>query len=71
MEKLQLGDIVTFSYEKNARREVPGNAKIYRVRHDLDWNEVLLSDTKKKEIFLNGIIFIKRELLDYIILTEI
>jgi hypothetical protein len=36
-----MGDIVTFSYESQSRREVPINATIYRVRRDIAWLDVV------------------------------
>lgn len=51
---LHVGDIVTFSYENHARRDLPVNPKIYRIRTDLDWQEVI-NNFKKEETFLSGI----------------
>eukprot|EP00026_Physarum_polycephalum_P003600 Phypoly_transcript_03613.p1 GENE.Phypoly_transcript_03613~~Phypoly_transcript_03613.p1 ORF type:complete len:792 (+),score=79.66 Phypoly_transcript_03613:110-2377(+) len=43
------GDIVTFSYEVHARRELPVNAEIYRVRTDLSWKDVLLNSLRESK----------------------
>lgn len=56
VKNIKAGDVVSFSYENSARREVPLNPKIFRVRCDLDWNDVLLSDSRKNEVFLNGVL---------------
>jgi hypothetical protein len=38
---LEVGDIVTFSYESQLRKEIPVNAVIHRIRHDVDWGDVV------------------------------
>eukprot|EP00026_Physarum_polycephalum_P003118 Phypoly_transcript_03127.p1 GENE.Phypoly_transcript_03127~~Phypoly_transcript_03127.p1 ORF type:complete len:674 (+),score=87.16 Phypoly_transcript_03127:242-2263(+) len=38
---LSLGDIVTFSFEGNVRGEVPAGPKIYRIRTDVLWDDVM------------------------------
>jgi hypothetical protein len=48
-----VGDVVTFSYEIHARRELPVNPEIYRVRTDVSWEEVILNSLKEKK-FRNG-----------------
>lgn len=55
-----LGDIVTFSYERHARREVPVDAKVVRVRNDVVWEDIVrdhvssnngkINNKKKKRI---------------------
>jgi hypothetical protein len=45
--------VVTFSYESNARRDVPISPKIYRIRTDLSWREVVENAAAEKK-FLNG-----------------
>jgi hypothetical protein len=50
------GDVVTFSYEIHARRELPFNPNIIRIRMDLSWEDVVAGAfTEKKH--LNGIPF--------------
>ena len=39
--KLKKGDVVTFTYDDYSRRDTPFNARIYRVRDDLSWEEVV------------------------------
>eukprot|EP00026_Physarum_polycephalum_P000538 Phypoly_transcript_00539.p1 GENE.Phypoly_transcript_00539~~Phypoly_transcript_00539.p1 ORF type:complete len:959 (+),score=132.38 Phypoly_transcript_00539:57-2933(+) len=51
-KKLTVGDVVTFSYESNARRDVPISPKIYRIRTDLSWREVVENAAAEKK-FLN------------------
>ena len=51
---LAVGDVVTFSYEINARREVPVNPQIVRIRRDLEWEEVTANFAKERR-FRNGI----------------
>lgn len=50
---LAVGDVVSFSYENIARRDLPVNPKIYRVRTDLSWQEVVYSSVKEEK-FLSG-----------------
>jgi hypothetical protein len=37
----RIGEVVTFSYETMARRDVPTNPRIYRIRKDLSWEDVV------------------------------
>lgn len=37
----KVGEIVTFSYEKNIRRDSPVNPRIYRIRNDLSWDDIV------------------------------
>lgn len=53
----KLGTIVTFSYQSYSRREVPVGPKIYRIRTDVTWPEIVANDTKDK-VYLNGLLFI-------------
>jgi hypothetical protein len=39
-QPLKRGDIVSITFENYSRNALPVNPKIYRVRLDLDWNEV-------------------------------
>ena len=47
------GDIVSFTYDSFARRDLPINPKIYRVRSDLSWDDVVQSVAKDRKS-LNG-----------------
>lgn len=49
-DDMQVGDVVTFSYSANARREVPVDPTITRVRHDLRWEHVLAEDYKQSHL---------------------
>ena len=40
---LSIGEVVTFSYDKLARRDIPVNAEIFRRRSDMKWEDVLAS----------------------------
>eukprot|EP00026_Physarum_polycephalum_P001631 Phypoly_transcript_01633.p1 GENE.Phypoly_transcript_01633~~Phypoly_transcript_01633.p1 ORF type:complete len:1064 (+),score=132.57 Phypoly_transcript_01633:31-3192(+) len=44
-----VGDVVTFSYESWARRELPVGPKIYRIRTDLSWDEVVQTSMVEKQ----------------------
>jgi hypothetical protein len=45
------GDVVTFSYEGSWRGEVPVGPKIYRLRTDVSWPEVVASfDRERKQL---------------------
>lgn len=50
------GDVVTFSYEVHARRELPVNPVIERVRFDVSWEDVVLNSIKEKK-YRNGICY--------------
>eukprot|EP00026_Physarum_polycephalum_P005354 Phypoly_transcript_05386.p1 GENE.Phypoly_transcript_05386~~Phypoly_transcript_05386.p1 ORF type:complete len:586 (+),score=95.25 Phypoly_transcript_05386:3-1760(+) len=39
----EIGDVVTFTYEKNSRRDIPVRPKIVRSRTDVSWEEILKS----------------------------
>eukprot|EP00026_Physarum_polycephalum_P001914 Phypoly_transcript_01917.p1 GENE.Phypoly_transcript_01917~~Phypoly_transcript_01917.p1 ORF type:complete len:811 (+),score=69.95 Phypoly_transcript_01917:211-2643(+) len=41
---LSVGDVVTFSNESNARSSLPLNPKIYRLRPDVDWEDLAFED---------------------------
>eukprot|EP00026_Physarum_polycephalum_P000948 Phypoly_transcript_00949.p1 GENE.Phypoly_transcript_00949~~Phypoly_transcript_00949.p1 ORF type:complete len:1118 (+),score=84.56 Phypoly_transcript_00949:49-3402(+) len=49
---LAIGDVVSFSYESGARRELPVNPQIYRVRTDIEWEDVVESAANEQR-FLN------------------
>eukprot|EP00026_Physarum_polycephalum_P001524 Phypoly_transcript_01526.p1 GENE.Phypoly_transcript_01526~~Phypoly_transcript_01526.p1 ORF type:complete len:780 (-),score=98.01 Phypoly_transcript_01526:986-3034(-) len=46
------GDVVTFSFEVNARRDLPVNPKIYRIRTDVSWPEIV-QNYKRDQQFLS------------------
>jgi hypothetical protein len=52
-----LGDIVTFSYETSARRELPVQPEIYRTRTDVSWQDVVLNYAKEQK-YRNGTNFL-------------
>eukprot|EP00026_Physarum_polycephalum_P013932 Phypoly_transcript_14393.p1 GENE.Phypoly_transcript_14393~~Phypoly_transcript_14393.p1 ORF type:complete len:318 (+),score=42.03 Phypoly_transcript_14393:113-955(+) len=47
-----IGDIVTFVYDAQSRRDVPQGPKIVRLRTDIDWDDVVRS-SRQEERFLN------------------
>jgi hypothetical protein len=49
----KIGDVVSFSSDTTARAEMPVNPKIYRVRTDISWEEVLANHVKEQQ-FLNS-----------------
>lgn len=61
--EVKTGDVVTFSYESNSRRDAPVNPTIYRVRTDLSWDDVVLNFRKEKRQ-LNSIISIREIFFD-------
>ena len=44
---------MTFSYESSARRGIPVDPTIYRIRNDLSWDDVVRSSHNEKA-YLNG-----------------
>ena len=42
-----IGDVVTFSYESHSRRDEPVNPKIFRVRADVSWEELMESNARE------------------------
>jgi hypothetical protein len=55
---LQIGDVVTFSYDNYTRYSLPVDPKIYRVRPDLDWKDVLRNFHEQSQSqTLNGMTF--------------
>lgn len=52
VEKISKGDIVSFSFEGHAKRDIPVNPKIYRIRYDLSWKDVLSSSASEKKYFI-------------------
>ena len=41
------GDVVTFAYDNYAKRDVPANAEIVRVRHDVSWEYIVLNAARE------------------------
>eukprot|EP00026_Physarum_polycephalum_P000178 Phypoly_transcript_00178.p1 GENE.Phypoly_transcript_00178~~Phypoly_transcript_00178.p1 ORF type:complete len:1068 (-),score=137.60 Phypoly_transcript_00178:3031-5769(-) len=41
VSNVSVGDIVTFSYENQAKKDIPTNPKIYRIRNDVSWKDVV------------------------------
>ena len=48
-----VGDIVTFAYESGPKKDNSLNPKIYRIRYDIKWDEVLYNFHRDKR-YLNG-----------------
>jgi hypothetical protein len=48
----QIGEIVTFSYERRSYLDSPINPKIVKVRNDILWRDVMLNSHKEKK-YLN------------------
>jgi hypothetical protein len=48
-----VGDIVTFSFDTTSRRDLPFNPKIFRIRTDISWDDILRSYFKEKQ-YLSG-----------------
>lgn len=48
------GDIVSFSFKIDSRKELPVDAEIIRVRRDVSWEDVISSHSSD----INGIIFL-------------
>jgi len=48
------GDIVSFSYEQYARNMVPVSPKVFRIRTDVTWQDVVRNETGE-QLLLNGI----------------
>lgn len=57
---INIGTIVTVTYEKHYLKDVPLNPKIYRIRHDLSWQDVLFNSKQDKK-YLSGIIIIHKK----------
>ena len=45
-----LGTIVSVSFDNTARRDAPVNSKVYRIRSDLEWEEVMRSAMRDKRL---------------------
>lgn len=38
---VQRGDVVSFSYERYSRHAIPTAPSLFRIRHDLTWQDIL------------------------------
>ena len=47
------GEVVTFSYEINARREMPVSPIINRTRNDVEWEDLLNSDANEQSYLID------------------
>jgi hypothetical protein len=46
----RVGDVVSFSYERHARKEEPYNPKIFRIRTDVLWEDLVPNSVHKNEM---------------------
>ena len=46
LPSIRVGDVVSFSYERNPKTELPYNPKIVRIRTDLAWEDVVQNSLK-------------------------
>ena len=53
MPQIEVGEIVSFFYEANARRDSPVNAQVYRIRSDVSWTDVVRNSISESK-YLNG-----------------
>ena len=58
--KLAVGDVITFSFENNARRDLPVSPRIYRIRTDVSWDDVVHSYVKERQ-YLTGMFEVEWE----------
>ena len=54
-KKLKRGDIVTFSYDNVSSSAKPVKPRIFRIRTDISWEEIVASHAREKSRGLNGI----------------
>lgn len=45
----QTGEVVTFSYDTMARRDIPTSPRIFRIRKDVSWEEVVQNYSREKK----------------------
>lgn len=50
---LIIGDIITFSFEINSRKELPERPTITRKRNDMDWQQVVATFVRDEK-YLHG-----------------
>ena len=43
IQQPSLGDIVSFSYDANVRHDIPTRPSVFRIRTDVEWNDVVAS----------------------------
>lgn len=53
VNKISTGDVVTFAFNGYYKNEIPVGPKIYRIRTDLSWGDVI-SNYEKEKRQLNG-----------------
>ena len=51
----KIGDVVTFAYEKNSRRDIPVRPKIIRIRTDISWEDILRNTLTEGNNITKGI----------------
>ena len=49
----KVGEVVSYSFEGHARRDMPVNPKIYRVRTDISWDYVVHNIVREQQ-YLSG-----------------
>lgn len=54
VSKVKVGEIVSIEYESNYRRIIPARCRVFRIRSDLVWADVLRNNAAEKK-FLNGL----------------
>lgn len=45
----KIGEVVSFYFENNSRRDIPINPVIFKVRGDLEWEDVLQNYNNESE----------------------
>lgn len=45
-----IGDVVTFSFESQARKDIPVNPVVYRIRSDVAWEDIVNNFLKEKKL---------------------
>lgn len=58
----KIGDIVSFSYEIHARRDLPVSPKVYRVRTDVTWEDLVLGEFREKKLLTGEYTFFYKAL---------
>lgn len=61
-----IGEIVSFTFEKHRLLDIPSHPKVFRVRSDVSWEDVIYNSKKEKK-YLNGMFTILhiKHLIDY------
>lgn len=52
-KEMKAGDIVSFSYEASSRRDVPSGIKVFRIRLDLSWEDVIINHSRDSGTFIS------------------